>query len=302
MKAISHRSTSGLMRHLFGDDMHIIQPAYDEVITELARSHPSFVDTFEECRGRTAFLLPYFATEYGHFSSVGSFLPTHAKPLVIGYSLICLAIAVDDDVVDEFRHDPIRTMKMLCTAELLCNEAYSTLVKSTRPRERDIVLETIHDFLTAVTEFQYKDIIFIAQTCRKAFQLDDYLRLTYKTGCIFDKGFDLGLQLASADEAHRRLGGRVSRAIGCALQLLDDLLDLEDDQRSFGEFPITYPMVTRAKQGTFDDVFALIESKLGEAKDCSARFKHPMKVLSTIDGLKAAVRKVKGQVDSLTAR
>jgi hypothetical protein len=286
-------STSNIMHYLFGDDLARVMPLYDAAIDELIAQNPMFSYMLSQCRGRTMFLWTYFPIEYGYYATCGELLPDALQILALGYSLISLAVGVDDDIVDELRDDPLKMMEAACTAALLRNKGYRILADSPCHEAARLVQEHMGRYLQSVTQQQMIDSIFLHQTCRAGFRLADYLDGTYKTGCVFDYGFSLGQLLGGVEPS----GQPLAKCLGMALQLLDDVLDLPEDHLAFPDYSMTYPLYLVRRAELLTPVFEIVDNELAAASCICQQFRYPAKALALVSGLGRAADEIRRQHD-----
>jgi hypothetical protein len=290
---ITQRSTSPLMRDLFGNDLDMILEVYNDCIYSTVKKYPQFEDVLDDCINRTGFLLPYMFVEYGYYSVKKEFMPQRLKEMAISFGLVALAICVDDDIVDEYSDDLVKMVKMVSVSELLQNLAYSRLFESPQKKEAGIVLRGIQNMLDIVTRYQHIDATNIVNFSRTGFNLIDYLDATYKTGSPIAVGLGLGIELAQnkeIDEPPSYLEG-VGRCFGTVLQLLDDLLDLEEDFKNYKDI-VTLPMFAEINNHSFEKVFEIIDSNLVRSVELSSNFQYEEKITQVISGFEMAKNKV----------
>jgi hypothetical protein len=294
---ITQRSTSPLMRDLFGNGLEMILEVYNDCIIESIRKYPQFEDILNGCVNRTGFLLPYMFVEYGYYSKSREFMPRRLKELVISFGLIALAICIDDDAVDEFSDDLVKMVKAVSVSELLQNEAYSKLFERAGEKEAGIVLREIQNMLDIVTQYQHIDALNIVNFSKEGFNLIDYLEGTYKTGSPITVSLKLGMALAQdkEDEESMYYLEGIGRCFGTVLQLLDDLLDLEEDFKNY-KGVVTLPMFAKINNHSFKKVFEIIDSNLVRSVELSSNFQYTEKITQVIGGFKIAKNKVMGRL------
>jgi hypothetical protein len=293
IKNVTQRSTSPLMRDLFGGDLELILSSYNDCIYSTIRKYPQFEDVLNGCVNRTGFLLPYMCVEYGYYSKKREFLPGGLKELAISFGLVALAICVDDDVVDEYSDDLVKMVKMVSVSELLQNLAYSRLFENSQRTEAEIVLNGIRNMVDIVTRYQHMDAVNIVNFTKNDFNLIEYLEATYKTGSPIAVGMQLGMALAQNKKNEELLPHveEVGRCFGAVLQLLDDLLDMEEDFKNYHGI-VTLPMFVKTSNHPFEKIFDMIDSNLKRSMELSCNFKHDEKIMRMISGFEIAKDKV----------
>jgi len=296
---INERSTSPLMRNLFGKDLNIVLQDYTACISELMLGYPELRDMLEACINRTGFLFPYMSAEYGWYSIKGYFIPSELKDIVLAFGLLGLVAAVDDDTVDEFRTDHLRAIRNICVSELLQNVAYFKLFRNAEKSEAHIAVEEISNALNFLIKYQFLDALNIKNFSENDFDLHQYLKATYKTVCPIKFGLRLGLRLARAKENYIQTAEKIAVNLGMSLQLIDDILDLKDDIRNYKK-PVTYPMWLLSQNRDLNEIFSLIHKKLEESLSLSKIFPYHSKIEQVIKGFKKVlenVRNIKLSID-----
>ncbi len=293
---LTTRSTSALMKLLFGSDLNRILGHYNGVVASLSRENPFLSRTFRGCFSRTGFLFPYMSAEYGHHAVTGRLLPGSLRNPVTGFGLIGLAVSVDDDVADEFREDHYSMVAHLSASELLQNRAYELIFREAGSPESSMVMDEIARTMHNVAMYQLMDARNMEAFRKMGFDITEYLRATHKTVCPIKHGLRLGALLGGGREylAHAE---RIGERLGVVLQLIDDLIDLRDDLRNYDN-PVTLPMFLLDSGQPFSVVYGMIESHIREAERVARAFPSRDRLLSMAAGFRQAAELAKTRLES----
>ncbi|MEM5812163.1 MAG: polyprenyl synthetase family protein [Candidatus Aenigmatarchaeota archaeon] len=257
---ITKRSTSPLMRQLFGEDIGIIAKDYNNHIAEIAKKNPCLKGVFSECTNRTGFLLPYLSAEYGYYSVKGSFIPMQMKKIVMGFGLIGLAVSIDDDVSDEYSYDHLKMVQNVSASELIQNLAYRLIFESDAVVESKIVMSEISNALSSTAVYQCADAENIASFDNTGFDISKYLYAARKTSCPIKYGLRLGMLLGNGND-YTRTGEFIGEHLGIVLQLIDDLIDINDDIKNY-KGSVTLPIFLINNGISIEIIFNMIDRSL----------------------------------------
>jgi hypothetical protein len=259
---ITERSTSPLMRDIFGSDLSIILNDYNGCIKELAGRHLYIKNVFSDCLNRTGFLLPYMSAEYGYYSIKGRFMPPGIKKAVTGFGLIGLSISIDDDIADEYAGNHLKTVYNISASELIQNLGYTLIFRNSRPRERDIIISETGRAVSSTAKYQSADALNIMNFQKNGFNLANYLYAAKKTACPIKYGLRLGMILA---EGHGFLptAETVGERLGIVLQMIDDVIDLKEDIINY-KGNVTLPMFLLHNGLSFSRIFSMIDYSINE--------------------------------------
>ena len=170
------------------------------------------------------------------------------------------ATLLHDDVVDEssLRRGRQTANAMFGNAasvlvgDFLYSRAFQMMVSTNRLR----VLEVLADATNIIAE---GEVLQLMNMHDPDISVDDYLRvIEYKTAKLFEASARLGAVISDAPEAVENTCAAYGRAVGCAFQLVDDLLDYEGSTAELGknigddlrEGKPTLPLLAAMQRGT----------------------------------------------------
>lgn len=286
---LTERSTSSLMKTLFGDDINIVSDIYHNRIKELSKRYEFLSSVFCDYFDRTSYILPYICAEYGYYSIKNIFMPSFMKELVGNFGLICLVTGIDDDIVDEYSREGnhLKMISNVSASECIQNAAYSDFFCHQSNKDASKVLDESRNILQSVWKYQYLDSLNIMLFPETGFDMKKYLLVSYKTGCYTTHGLRLGMLLAGASNQYIERAERFGNVLGQTLQFYDDLLDLPDDMINY-DFPLTLPMVIANNNMDFVEVYDLIDSNLEEAAILGTQFPYTQKFAQLVEGFRSA--------------
>jgi len=281
---ITQRSTSPLMKIIFGNDLEIIKEKYNGYISSLYNEHEELQDIFLESTNRTGFLLSYMSVEYGYHTITDKYLPDNMRDVITGFGLIGLAVSIDDDVADEYAYSNLKMVKNLSVSEIIQHFAYSLIWENDEKEISYIVMDKIKNALKDVGKYQTKDAQNKDIFRYSGFNLRDYLDGTFKTVCPIKYGFRLGIALSRCKSSKMiESADRLAECLGVCLQLIDDIMDLQDDIKVYS-YPVTFPSYVYIKKGTVKNVLSLIDEILYQAKNVLKVFPYPEKFRKMLEG------------------
>lgn len=280
---ITQRSTSPLMKGIFGNDIGMIEGTYNGIVSGILSEFPFLESAVSDCFGRTAFLLPHMSVEYGYHAVTGCFLSPEAREKAASFGIVCLAICVDDDIVDEYAKegDHLKLVSNSSVSEILQHKAYSNVSGLHDSYSPEIVAE-LGRCIRSVTQYQHMDSKNITGFPLSGFDREKYLEAAHKTSMPVIHGLSLGIRLAGKLE-YLPLARELGMCLGQTLQLFDDLIDLPDDKVSYS-YPVTLPMWLEERNEGFDEIFCMADDNLRRALEVAGRFPFPGKLCEMIDG------------------
>lgn len=293
MKPEQRASTSPLMAQLFGGDLAAVLRLYHAGFDELALRHPVFASAWRGCHGRAGFLLPHMLAEYGHEARSGRLPSATVRSALLPLGFQALAICVDDDVADGQVGGLVERVAALSVAELLQAQAWGRLPRS-KPHAA-LVRAELERLLAVVTRYQHLDALQIERAAAGDFQLPDYLEATFKTGSLVAAGLRLGLALAGGDPEATAVE-RFARNLGLALQIVDDVRDLDEDSASFGA-PVTLPMLHVTRGEPLSNAYSIAERALEDADALGAGFGPGRRLARLVERLAEVVAKLRVEGD-----
>ena len=245
--------SSDVLRELYGDIgkfSKILKPHTDRISS----------------RYKNPNLSPMFNSLGGRMIAVGPMAFCRALTKDLGYKvssnelsalgLAMLAISTHDDVVDEMSRDRILTAALVYSGNIASNEALKLLLKSDNPKAGIVLLDAIN----TNHFFQQHVIETIWQKPPRTF-------LEYKKAvnhiCVF---VSIGLKYAASLAKKRSLNKTIekySEGYGIALQLIDDLREVEEDKEAgYYSFPI-------AEGPPYKESFEKLRGHIEIAKDAA---------------------------------
>lgn len=274
------------MTTIFGSDVDMVLPIYDERISLLAERYPFLSSAWSDCFRRTSFLLPYMCCEYAYHSLKGKFMPREMKETVANFAIICLVTGIDDDIVDEYSGEGnhLKLVVNASVSEALQNSAYSDMLLRS---DASKVLEETRMFLHSVWKYQYLDSINITSFPVSGFDLTRYLEACHKTACYTVHGLRLGVLLAGGSVTDVERAESLGKLLGQTLQFYDDLLDLPEDIVNYS-FPVTLPMLLSKEGKDFSQVHELVTANLERASENASLFPIPEKTNEIVTGFERA--------------
>jgi hypothetical protein len=259
---VTERSTSPMMKQIFGKDLGIILSEYNSRIEEVASRNSHLRDVFSDCVNRTGFIFPYMSTEYGYHCIKGCFMPSHMKRIVTGFGLIGLAISVDDDIADEYAGNHLKMVRNISVSELIQNLAYQIIFSNSGLVESGMVLAEIGEAVSSTANYQCADALNILNFQKEGFDLEGYLYAAKKTVCPIKHGLRLGMALAGGQQ-FEGIADAVGERLGIALQLIDDIVDLEEDMKNY-KGTVTLPMFLLHNNKPFEKILDIIDDSINE--------------------------------------
>lgn len=237
---------------------------YGKVLADIAQDYCYSAVTIDaSMAGRAALLIPHNFVNIGIYSITGRFLEGEEIESAITYALTCLAIAVADDLIDSFSNSFSQRTELGCNFIALQDYAYSRLLRTSRP------------IMSATLEVINRFTVDFARTCAKEvrlreaneFDLSEYLSLaSIKTSLYVRYGMVLGASMTKRTDEMIGLYGNLGCKIGTAIQMIDDILDIEEDTAQ-SPVPITYPVYLHRHGSNMDAAKALIADQLLSAKN-----------------------------------
>jgi geranylgeranyl diphosphate synthase, type II len=147
---------------------------------------------------------------------------------------------VHDDVMD---HAVVRRGKMtihtkwdenvaILSGDEMIAQAYSILLNTRSPRKENI-LKVYTDALVQVCEGQGFDKEF--ETRSNVCVKDYFMMIGKKTGRVIEACAEIGALIGNGTPAQVRAMRTYAGSLGCAFQVMDDLLDITGDEKTFGK-------------------------------------------------------------------
>lgn len=160
-----------------------------------------------------------------------------AVEIAAAVELIHMATLVHDDVVDQ---SPVRRgaptvnerwdeQVSVLSGDHLFARSFSILAQQDKPRIVQIMADVVSEMCTGEF-FQIEDSFQFDQN------EDDYFQRIYrKTGCLIQETCRLGAVAASASPEIEHALVRYGYGVGMAFQVIDDILDLQGENRELGK-------------------------------------------------------------------
>jgi|SRR5579864_4408405 len=270
------RSTSHLIQGLLGFRLPHLLDEYDAICESVTQLHEPFRIVFaKQAKNRAAFLIPQFLAEVCYESLCGVPMPAHLRGSCHSFSLVCLSLAIGDDMIDSDHTGFESTMERACVSVALMDFAYARIASEMNETVRLVVSEGISSLIRAVThtgaaEIQYRK--------KSIFDLASYMAITrLKTSCYTRHSLLLAANVLEDTHAYDALLTKLGNCLGTAIQLLDDLYDVGEDSRQ-EQHNQTYPEYLVAHNQGMEPVFRLIEQALKQASDLARQLPHPDKL------------------------
>ena len=279
---VTERSTSPLMKKIFGKDLQIILPEYNSCVADVATKNSHLKDVFSECVNRTGFIFPYMSAEYGYYSVKGCFMPAHIKRIVTGFGLIGLAISVDDDIADEYASNHLKMVRNISASEIIQNLAYQIVFSNSGFVESGMVLAEIGEAVSSTAHYQCADALNLLNFEKEGFCLEDYLYAAKKTVCPIRHGLRLGMALAGG-QRFEGVADAIGERLGIALQLIDDIIDLEEDMKNYKGI-VTLPMFLLHNNKPFDKILDIIDDSIRQCLSDAKKMPFSSKLEQMVSG------------------
>jgi octaprenyl-diphosphate synthase len=194
------------------------------------------------------------------FKACGGIDPDKMIDVAVALELIHSATLLHDDIIDdgELRRGRISAHLKFGSAEtLVAGDFLFSKAFAICGRFDDQVVRWASDACIALTEGEIMQGRFRRNPAVTA---EDYREIIYcKTACLFEQGAQIAAYLAGCSNDTIELVGRCGRSIGMAVQLSDDLLDIDGNAEHTGKpigidlrdgnpsFPIVLALPTSAK-------------------------------------------------------
>lgn len=269
-------STSQLMQDLLNMECPGLVREYDALINSLASNHKSFRSAFEQhTTRRAAYLIPQFLVESCYEALSNSSMESGLRKSCQPFSLICLSLAVGDDIVDSDHVTFEARMIHGCISIALMDYAYASVASNPNPSERCAISQRISSLMQSVTstgafEIQYRKA--------RSFSIESYIEMTQmKTTCFTKHSLLLAADVLNTSDTHKALLLTLGERLGTAIQLLDDLFDVKQDLEET-KHNLTYPEHLARNNQSMTPVVELATRALLEARNLSRELPHQSKL------------------------
>ena len=284
-------TTSTLMSHILGETLNEINTQYEEILTEIAAEYPHFsLDIRNEGKNRAAFFLPQSLLELGYQSLSGSPIDIGLRKRAMSFSLVCLSLAVGDDIIDTADSTFDRKMTLGCLSTFLMHRAYSQLIQDSSHQSR-LILRHIGRLIASVSETALDEIQYRSAA---DFSVSRYLAITRKkTSCYTIESLLLAASLLECLSTQATLLTQLGDHFGTAIQLLDDLLDITED--GINRLPqLTYPAQLTSEGSSLTPIYSQIARELELAMLICQQLPYPSQLSNIFSSTQILMSKLHG--------
>ncbi len=272
-------TTSAVIRRFLGIIADDVVRGELEVLEEVIAQYAPFRDAFMSvASGRAAYIIPQTCVALGFEATSGRTISHDELHEVAPFALLCLGLAVGDDLIDERGGTFVDRMTLGWTAMILSHHSYLRIHRGGTPAPfREALLEATDALIDSVTAVAAAEVDYFA----REYADDAYLDLARKkTSCYTRHAMQLGCRLAEGSNATHELLSRIGDHLGASLQFLDDALDVTND--SDGTHAATLASVLASRGESLQVVYDLARKEIEHALRLAALLPHSATLSRTL--------------------
>ena len=231
-------STSSLLFELVTEFFPGVLRNYRHTLDDIAIGCPDIAGYLEAFYGRAAYIIPQLLFEVGYKALTGVEPPDKVRKRGIPFSVICLSLAIADDILDEKDIAFAPKMQLGCSSIVLIDYAYTAIADCGNAQERKVLRSSVTRLIGDVVKAGRAELDYSQEG---DFSPDRYLELTrVKTTCYTCNGLRLACQFAAGKPEQYACIDQLGLHLGTFIQLIDDCLDVSTDSESCPDVS-TYP-------------------------------------------------------------
>jgi len=279
-------SLSDLLRVAARETSPHILPECSLHIQQIAREHPAISELLlSQAQSRASYLMPQLFLELGYSAVVGSNMDAAQRSATAPFAMLCLSCGIADDLIDSANGGFTDRMGLGCMALAIAAAAWSIVAQDSDCTRRTLLGEVLSAFVadginTAYREMQYAKTI--------SFSLDAYLEVSsHKAAVYTEHSLLIAHAISGAAAPLRHTLSDLGRSTGLALQMLDDLLDVDADGREAPDAPLTYALFLRSTGQPLSAAYDLIDETIERSKRIADSLPHPTRLIGLLDNLQS---------------
>jgi hypothetical protein len=281
-------STSSFLGVIVGQLFPTVLQNYRTALEEVAASCPDIAGYLEPFYGRAAYVIPQLLFQGGYKALTGVEPSETVQKRGVPFSVICLSLAIADDILDEESKAFTAKMQLGCSAIALIDYAYTAIALDTDRDYRDILRTSVTQLIGAVVKAGQAELDYVQ---RGDFSVERYLDLArMKTTCYTRHSLRLASRLAAATADQNTCMDHIGVYLGTFIQLVDDCLDASMDTAE-GRNGSSYPAILKSSGASIHPVLEIAYKELSSAAQLTTQLPYPgefvrlLKMLSDVTDL-----------------
>jgi hypothetical protein len=280
-------TTTDLLSSLISPDLMRLLDEATAIRSELSDKYPDLAHILDSpLQHRAAFAIPQLCIELSYHALAGRFMPSRVRWQAMQYSLLCLATAAGDDLVDLPFSSLDQRVNLACLSLVLGHTAYLNLISRATEFPFPMVLSALSDMLARITSAACKELTYSAAP---GFTLEDYMSLARdKTTSYTAPACVLASALLDPARAAQSIMREIGVAIGTAFQLLDDILDARRDRPATVR-SCTYAAYLLSRNESLEPAITLLYRELSQGQFLISTLPHPHVLRLFLESLRGKV-------------
>jgi hypothetical protein len=275
------KSTSKFLESTIGSIFPHVFVESSAIIYDLCQRNPILQEPLQSHGGfRAAYIVPQLFSELGYAALTGRTMELELRRRSAGLTLMCLSVAVADDLVDGETNDGFHErMPLACVSLAIIEYVFTMIAQDEDGARRKIFSAALSSFVTEVIEAGHQELQY---TGLPEFSIESYIAITKKKSALYTQhSLLIAHALSNADPVLKETLVRLGDSTGIALQVIDDILDAKKDVTMKGR-PMTYPMFLLANGKSLDPAYSLIDKELCTALALCDSLPFPRQVKSLL--------------------
>jgi len=281
-------STSSFITKVVGPQAKQLINNYNIIIDDIVDTYPQASIINTEARARAAFIIPQYCIELGYESMIGQSIDPCLSVQCMPFSLICLSVAIADDIIDVHNTSFKRNMELGCASLAINNYAYNKLLLLSDIQIRSDLSQAISQLIDSILSIGAEEINYRNS---KIFSPENYLKITkQKTSCYTRHAFLISTRLVDKYSEYHKAMIQLGNHVGTVFQLIDDLMDVDKDALDEAD-SITYPMFLKDNDQNMDAIYKIIAAEFDGAINVAKNLPYSSKIVQFLQDIEASINK-----------